>query len=51
MVARRLDRARRSIERTLADWGTPIDVADLDPNDATLGPLARLGSLSGPPGS
>lgn len=51
MVARRLDRARRSIERTLAEWGTPLDVADLDPQDQTLGPLARLGQLSGPPGS
>jgi uncharacterized membrane protein len=54
MVARKMDRARRSIEKTLAQWGAPaIDVADLDPaqlEDPT-GPLARLANLSGPPGS
>jgi hypothetical protein len=54
MVARKMDRARRSIEKTLAQWGAPaIDVADLDPaqlEDQT-GPLARLANLSGPPGS
>jgi hypothetical protein len=54
MVARKMDRARRSIEKTLAQWGAPaIDVADLDP--AQLGDLpgafARLANLSGPPGS
>ena len=53
MVARKLDKARRSIERQLAEWGSaPIEVADLDP---TLGDtqtvLARLGVISGPPGS
>ena len=55
MVARKLDRARRSIERTLQEWGSTIDVADLDPQaEATLGalgPLARLGEISGPPGA
>ena len=53
MVARKLDKARRSIERQLAEWGSPsIDVADLDPaNDQTLGLMARFGIISGPPGS
>ena len=54
MVARKMDRARRSIEKTLAQWGAPaIDVADLDPAqlEDTTGPLARLANLSGPPGS
>jgi uncharacterized membrane protein len=52
MVARKLDRARRSIERTLREWGSTIDVADLDPQaEAALGPLARLGDISGPPGA
>lgn len=53
MVARKLDKARRSIEKQLAEWGSPtIDVADLDPaNDRTMGALARLGVISGPPGS
>jgi hypothetical protein len=53
MVARKLDRARRSIEKQLAEWGSPsIDVADLDPmNERTMGALARLGVISGPPGS
>ncbi|MFM7146597.1 MAG: alpha/beta-hydrolase family protein, partial [Actinomycetales bacterium] len=58
MVARKLDRARRSIERTLQEWGSTIDVADFDPQaEATLGslsplgPLARLGEISGPAGS
>lgn len=31
MVARKLDRARRAIERQLAEWGQPLDIADLDP--------------------
>jgi uncharacterized membrane protein len=53
MVARKLDRARRSIERQLAEWGTTdISIADLDPTDAApSGALARLGLISGPPGS
>jgi hypothetical protein len=37
MIARKLDRARRSISETLAKWGdSDIDVADLDPALATL---------------
>jgi uncharacterized membrane protein len=53
MVARKLDSARRAIERQLAEWGSStIDVADLDPNDGdTMGVLSRLGIVSGPPGS
>ena len=53
MVARKLDRARRSIEKQLADWGaTTITVADLDPTtDETLGAMARFGMISGPPGA
>jgi len=54
MVARKMDRARRSIENTLAQWGAPaIDVADLDPAQLgdLPGALARLANLSGPPGS
>jgi uncharacterized membrane protein len=53
MVARKLDKARRSIERQLAEWGsTPIEVADLDPTlGDTQSVLARLGVISGPPGS
>jgi uncharacterized membrane protein len=52
MVARKLDKARRAIERQLAEWGAPaIDVADLDPTMATRGSgLGRLGAISGPPG-
>jgi len=53
MVARRLDRARKSIERTLAEWGsTDLSIADLDPNAPDpVGALARLSVISGPPGS
>lgn len=53
MVARKLDRARRSIERQLADWGSDgIDVADLDPQAGPqLGAIARLIAVSAPPGS
>lgn len=53
MIARKLDRARRSIERQLAEWGTTdIDVADLDPAGPTpSGPWARLSELSAPPGA
>ena len=53
MIARKLDRARRSIERQLAEWGTTdIEVADLDPTGATTnGPWARLSALSAPPGA
>lgn len=53
MIARKLDRARRSIERQLAEWGTTdIEVADLDPTGATAnGPWARLSALSAPPGA
>ena len=53
MVARKLDKARRAIERQLAEWGSPaIDVADLDPTLRTRGSgLDRLAAISGPPGS
>ncbi|MDO8309217.1 MAG: alpha/beta-hydrolase family protein [Actinomycetota bacterium] len=52
MVARKLDKARRAIEQQLAEWGTPGDLADLDPNaDKALRGLARLGVISGPPGA
>lgn len=56
MVARKLDKARRSIERQLAQWGSgDLQGADLDPESAQeiaqLGVLSRLSSLSGPPTS
>ena len=53
MVARKLDKARRSIEKQLAEWGSPsIDIADIDPNNGkALGALARFGGISGPPGA
>jgi uncharacterized membrane protein len=53
MVARKLDKARRAIERQLAEWGSPsIDVADLDPTTReTVGWMSRLGGISGPPGA
>ncbi len=53
MVARKLDKARRSIERQLAEWGSPtIEIADLDPTLAEApNAFARLGNISGPPGS
>ena len=52
MVARKLDSARRAIEKQLAEWGTSaIDVADLDPTLAAMpGGRSRLGTISGPPG-
>lgn len=53
MVARKLDRARKSIERTLAEWGAgDLGIADLDPTAPDpVGALARLSVISGPPGS
>ena len=55
MIARKLDRARRSIERQLAEWGTTsLEIADLDPtgaSDASAGRLGRLGRISAPPGA
>ena len=53
MAARKLDRARRSIERTLAEWGTSdLGIADLDPTAPDpVGALARLSIISGPPGA
>lgn len=52
MIARKLDRARRSIEKQLAEWGSTIDVADLDPTlDASPTALSRLSGISAPPGS
>lgn len=53
MVARKIDTARRAIQRQLAEWGSPsIDLADLDP-DAIAGPgrFGRLTAISGPPGA
>jgi uncharacterized membrane protein len=55
MVTRKLDAARRAIAQQFAEWGVPsvdvgIDVADADPTGAA-GVLARLGAISGPPGS
>jgi uncharacterized membrane protein len=50
MVARKLDRARRSIEKTMEEWGTTV--ADVDPTvETALGPLSWFGQISGPPGS
>lgn len=55
MIARKLDRARRSIAETLSSWGdVNVDVADLDPALAEPShgsPLQRLGRISAPPGS
>jgi hypothetical protein len=53
MVARKIDRARRSIEKQLGEWGSPsIDIADFDPKAAeTMSALARFGVISGPPGA
>jgi uncharacterized membrane protein len=56
MVARKIDSARRAIQRQLAEWGSPsLDLADLDPEaimePARSGRLSRLATLSGPPGA
>lgn len=53
MVARKLDKARRAIEKQLADWGSaPIPMADLDPTAAsTPQGLARISAISAPPGA
>ena len=53
MVARKVDSARRAIQRQLAEWGSPsFDLADIDPEAGeTMGALQRLGVISGPPGS
>jgi len=55
MIARKLDRARRSIADTLSSWGdVNVDVADLDPGlaeHAPASPLQRLGRISEPPGA
>ena len=55
MIARKLDRARRSIADTLSSWGdVNVDVADLDPalaEHAPASPLQRLGRISAPPGA
>jgi uncharacterized membrane protein len=53
MVARKLDKARRSIERQLKEWGAPpIEGADLDPTGTQPpGAFSRLNLISGPPGS
>jgi uncharacterized membrane protein len=52
MVARKLDKARRAIEKQLAEWGTPgLELADLDPTLAALPTgRSRLGAISGPVG-
>jgi hypothetical protein len=53
MIARKMDRARRAIERQLQEWGSnPIDVADLDPTLASSPQgIARLSLISAPPGA
>jgi uncharacterized membrane protein len=53
MVARKIDSARRAIQKQLAEWGSPsIDIADLDPEAVvTPGRFGRLASISGPPGA
>ena len=55
MIARKMDRARRSIASTLEKWGSPqIDVADIDPGalpEQQDSPLRRFGMISGPPGA
>ncbi|MDQ5974291.1 MAG: hypothetical protein QG661_1500 [Actinomycetota bacterium] len=53
MVARKMDKARRSIQKQLAEWGAPtIEVADLDPTNAeSMSRFSRLGMISGPPGA
>ena len=53
MVARKLDKARRAIEKQLEDWGSaPIALADLDPTLAsTPQGLARISAISAPPGA
>ena len=53
MIARKMDRARRSIASTLEKWGSPqIDVADIDPGavEEPDSPFKRFGMISGPPG-
>ena len=53
MIARKMDRARRSIAATLEKWGSPqIDVADIDPGaiEEPETALERFGRISGPPG-
>jgi hypothetical protein len=53
MIARKMDRARRSIAATLEKWGSPqIDVADIDPGALPEheSALERFGRISGPPG-
>jgi uncharacterized membrane protein len=57
MVARKLDRARKSIEKQLTQWGgsSAIELADLDPTDSQTpeSKAARfsVGAISAPPGS
>ena len=55
MIARKMDGARKSIQATLAKWGSPqIDVADIDPgavNGHEETPLERFGRISAPPGA
>ena len=55
LIARKMDRARKSIQSTLEKWGSPqIDVADIDPGAVAqepTSPLRRLGMMSGPPGA
>jgi hypothetical protein len=57
MVARKLDRARKGIEKQLAQWGesSTIELADFDPNasqaDQQRNVRLSFGAISGPPGS
>lgn len=52
LIARKMDRARKSIAATLEKWGSPqIDVADIDPGavvEEPDSPLRRLGMISNP---
>lgn len=53
MVSRKLDAAKRAIERQLRDWGADdLQGADLDPTStAQMGALNRFMNISSPPGA
>lgn len=53
MVARKLDKARRSIERQLAQWGesSTIELADIDPTSSIRERPTGFRAISAPPGS
>jgi len=51
MVSRKLDSARKAIERQLREWGD-VQGADIDPESAEqISTLNRLINISGPPGA